>query len=156
MAGLKPCGTEAAYRRHRTAGEVACDACKAANAAATARRRAEGKARRLAASRDAAGVGSVLPEGAVLVAREAKKSEGPTREKDLKRARNLLMGAMYVLADADPAKLPPVVKELREVWNALDPKPAPERVEEPVVPVEVVDEFSAALAARRAGRKAGG
>lgn len=28
MAALKPCGTPAAYRRHRRRGEEACDACK--------------------------------------------------------------------------------------------------------------------------------
>lgn len=29
--GLQPCGTPAGYRRHRRAGEDACDACKAAH-----------------------------------------------------------------------------------------------------------------------------
>lgn len=33
---LKPCGTDAAYRRHLKHGEEACEACKAAHAAAAA------------------------------------------------------------------------------------------------------------------------
>ena len=32
---LKPCGTRAAYERHRRKGEVPCDECKAANSART-------------------------------------------------------------------------------------------------------------------------
>ena len=28
---LQPCGTPAAYKRHRAAGEIACDACRRAN-----------------------------------------------------------------------------------------------------------------------------
>ena len=32
---LRPCGTDAAYRRHRKRGEAACDPCKAAHNAAT-------------------------------------------------------------------------------------------------------------------------
>ena len=36
---LAPCGTEAAYRRHRRAGETPCQDCKRAAAAARARRR---------------------------------------------------------------------------------------------------------------------
>jgi len=36
VARLAPCGTRAAYSRHRKAGEPACDACRAANGAYSA------------------------------------------------------------------------------------------------------------------------
>jgi len=38
--GLKPCGTAAAYTRHRRAGETPCDACRRANADQKATERA--------------------------------------------------------------------------------------------------------------------
>lgn len=40
---LKPCGTEAAYRRHRRNGEIPCAECKAAEAEARFRRGANSK-----------------------------------------------------------------------------------------------------------------
>lgn len=42
---LKPCGTEAAYRRHLSNAEAACTPCKAANARAEARRTVGRRAR---------------------------------------------------------------------------------------------------------------
>jgi hypothetical protein len=39
---LKPCGTRAAYARHRSRGEQPCDACRAANASADRRYRLTG------------------------------------------------------------------------------------------------------------------
>jgi hypothetical protein len=45
MSRLKPCGTEAAYRRHLHNGEEACVACKAGNARAQARRTVGRRAR---------------------------------------------------------------------------------------------------------------
>ena len=50
MADLKPCGTPAAYRRHKRRGEDACEACKAAvreqqAVSATTRKRSSGEAR---------------------------------------------------------------------------------------------------------------
>jgi len=36
MRAVKPCGTLAAYKRHKSNGEQACDPCKAANAKAVA------------------------------------------------------------------------------------------------------------------------
>ena len=38
---LKPCGTEAAYRRHLRRGESPCAACRAAESAASTKRRAD-------------------------------------------------------------------------------------------------------------------
>ena len=38
MRALKPCGTHAAYKRHRLRGEQACTACRAANATYEAKR----------------------------------------------------------------------------------------------------------------------
>jgi len=38
--GLQPCGTSAAYTRHRRAGETPCDACRRANADQKATERA--------------------------------------------------------------------------------------------------------------------
>ena len=47
---LEPCGTIAAYRRHRRKGQPACQRCKDANALA----RAERKERKARAAADAA------------------------------------------------------------------------------------------------------
>ena len=56
MAALKPCGTPAAYRRHRRNGEEACGPCKAAvrvkEGARKAEARSESAARALAAVPD--------------------------------------------------------------------------------------------------------
>lgn len=48
---LKPCGTLAAYRRHRRHGEQACDACLTAVAADKAERKADGRKREAAVVR---------------------------------------------------------------------------------------------------------
>jgi hypothetical protein len=42
---LKPCGTRAAYLRHRSRGEQPCDACRAANTSADRRYRGTGTTR---------------------------------------------------------------------------------------------------------------
>lgn len=56
MAALKPCGTPAAYRRHRRNGEEACGPCKAAvrvkEGSRKAEARSESAARALAAVPD--------------------------------------------------------------------------------------------------------
>lgn len=56
MAALKPCGTPAAYRRHRRNGEEACGPCKAAVRVVEGSRKAEARsgsaARALAAVPD--------------------------------------------------------------------------------------------------------
>lgn len=43
MAGLKPCGTSAAYRKHLRNGETPCDECRSAVRSQVAGSRAEGR-----------------------------------------------------------------------------------------------------------------
>ena len=140
---VAPCGTPAAYRRHLRHGENPCPACRRANrdlkrAQADQRRRREK-------------VSGPAPDGPVLAAAPvpvptpapASAPTGPPSDAaDLLAARDALVYAINRVDD--PARLPGLVRELRETWKALrDLDAAP-----PLSPGE--DEFAAARRRRAA------
>ena len=140
---VAPCGTPAAYRRHLRHGESPCPACRRANrdlkrAQADQRRRAQ-------VSGPAPELEDVFPVPSTPPVEPADAAVGPPSVlDDLRMVRDALVSAIAQVRAEDPARLPGLVRELRETWKALrDLDAAP-----PLSPAE--DEFAAARRRRAA------
>ena len=95
-----PCGTKAAYERHLRRKEPVDDACRLANTQAQRDTRA------------AARKPDVPPES-------VPAPELLSRLGDLERQRDVLWSAIQWAMENDPARVPAMSKELREVWGEL-------------------------------------
>lgn len=109
---LKPCGTEAAYRRHLRAGEDPCDECREAHRSVNAiGRKAAAEADALERRSRLMVVGADLPE-----VRDAKTTalaaELPDMDTELAWMYDVLKQS---LADAPPQNRPGIVREMRDV-----------------------------------------
>lgn len=131
---LAPCGTRAAYRRHRRAGETPCEPCRLAAAEHNAAMRAK------RSEREAETVRQVLAYG------RADDVEVPTHEDPLQSARWRLArvrAAMLVAGPRDVAALAKAEADTVECIGVL--------TREDHQPVSALDQ----LAQRRAARMAG-
>lgn len=108
---MAPCGTLAAYRRHLRLGEPTCPACRRAN-----RDVKRGQSDRLHRARYAAVVDD--PERATDWT-PTGPPETPSARGDLLFARDALVAAVGRVRVVDPARLAPLVRELRETLRAL-------------------------------------
>lgn len=102
---LRPCGTEAAYRRHVYHGQVPCDACRAAHRAYV------GRARRERVLRD-------------TLARAAAHSAplhvlGDPRRDRVRRLEENLAIVDAALADAVPREVPALSRRRQELEDAI-------------------------------------
>lgn len=109
---LKPCGTEAAYRRHLRAGEDPCDECREAHRSVNAiGRKAAAEADALERRSRLTIVGADLPE-----VRDAKTTalaaDLPDTDSELAWMYEVLKQS---LADAPPQNRPGIVREMRDV-----------------------------------------
>lgn len=101
-----PCGTEAAYRRHLREKTEVCDECRMAHR--SERRKERGP--------------KITPEvkEAVRAAVEKSASEdGPSREADLLKARDVLVESLEAAKFAELRAVAGISKELRELWKDL-------------------------------------
>ncbi|GAA1714554.1 hypothetical protein [Brachybacterium phenoliresistens] len=98
---LKPCGTTAAYKRHRRRDEEACDACKRAV-------RDEKRARRAA---------TLAEQAEILNAEDA-----PVRARlaELRWQAELLRDSIVWATTNSPARLPSLMKERRETLAEIE------------------------------------
>lgn len=96
-----PCGTKAAYERHRKNGEAPCEACTRANT--VAQRKKRDTARKPA--EPLAGVSA---------------PEEMSRRADLERQRDTLWQAIQWAIQDDPARVAALSKELREIWADIE------------------------------------
>lgn len=104
---LKPCGTEAAYRRHLRNGEEACDACKAAVAGK--------KMDRLDGDRDTrklSAIASAVPEPSAEV---APASSGSDEYDPLTDAKENLRLVKAALKEAVPREVSALSKRRQEL-----------------------------------------
>lgn len=111
---LKPCGTVAAYRRHRKNGEDPCDLCKKANATVQRERREVKKAEKNKRFAD---------EFREVKSRMESDTQtrSSSRLSDLERQRVLVLGALEGITAADEIKsIPQLSRELREINRELD------------------------------------
>ena len=110
---LKPCGTVAAYRRHRKNNEEPCDPCREANATVQRERRDAKKAEKNKRFAD---------EFRDVKARmESDTPLGSSRLSDLERQRVLVLGALEGITAADEIKsIPQLSKELREINREIE------------------------------------
>lgn len=142
VPNVAPCGTPAAYRRHLRHGEDPCSACRRANRIV---KRSQADQRRRAQVSGPAPDGPAPAAAPVPVPAPASAPTGPpSAAADLLAARDALVAAIGLVAVHDPARLPGLVRELRETWKALrdlDAAPSP-------APAE--DEFAAARRRRAA------
>lgn len=142
---VAPCGTSAAYRRHLRHGENPCPACRRANRDAK-RAQADQRRRREKVSGPAPD-GPVLAAAPVPVPTPAPASAPtgpPSVAADLLAARDALVYAINLVVAHDPARLPGLVRELRETWKAL------RDLDAAVPPSPAEDEFAAARRRRAA------
>ena len=95
-----PCGTKAAYERHLRHKEPVDDACRLANTKAQRKTRAEARK-----------PDEPLPSVSV--------PEESSRLGDLERQRDVLWASIRWALSSDPARVPAMSKELREVWAEL-------------------------------------
>lgn len=95
-----PCGTKSAYERHLRNDEDVDEACRLANT--KAQRETRAKARKP----------DVPPEPVALPERSSRLG-------DLERQRDVLWSAIQWAMENDPARVPAMSKELREVWAEL-------------------------------------
>lgn len=103
-----PCGTEAAYNRHRRHGEPPCQDCKRAAAQARARRRGKDAKDDVAMGEHLADAPQSLPSGDALA------------EMDFKAELSKLYGVLGVaLTKAAPRETASIVKEMRGVIHDL-------------------------------------
>ncbi len=131
MAGLKPCGTEAAYRRHLRAGETPCLACRRANREADDRRKRAAR----------------QPETAAESLLEPTPSQPPqTRREKLESLAGKLEEAIERVLVEDPTRLPALARAYMEALDKLDAKPGEE-------PAEAEDELEAAFRQRGVRRR---
>ena len=168
---VAPCGTLAAYRRHLRHGEEPCPACRRANREA---KRAQSDARRRAkVTRPAPNGGNrksdydtmnLIPSPLDIATRESTgdaplaaasvlehlgaPTTPPSASADLRAACDALVSAIAQVRAEDPARLPGLVRELRETWKALRDLTAKGADESPE------DEFAKARAAREARKAA--
>ena len=139
VPNVAPCGTPAAYRRHLRHGENPCPACRRANRDA---KRAQADQRRRREK-----VSGPAPDGPVPTPAPASAPTGPPSvAADLLAARDALVYAINRVDD--PARLPGLVRELRETWKALRDLKAKGADAAPE------DEFAKARAAREARKAA--
>lgn len=113
---LKPCGTDAAYRRHRRKGEDPCDACRAAHAKHNAvGRKAEIDAAALERRSRLAIVSSDVPE--------VKDAKAQTKDQKLPDVEAELLWMYKILRtsvlEAPPQNRPGVMREMREILKQL-------------------------------------
>lgn len=106
-----PCGTEAAYNRHRRHGETPCQECKRAAAQARARRRGKD-------AKNDVPMGEHLTQAAVP---SPAAPEGvPLEELDFKTELTRLYGVLGVaLTKAAPRETASIVKEMRGVIHDI-------------------------------------
>ncbi|AZQ77657.1 hypothetical protein EJ997_10215 [Flaviflexus ciconiae] len=110
---LKPCGTIAAYRRHRKNDEDPCDQCREANAAVQRERRNAKKAEKAEKFAAELEVSQPLIERGV--------SQESSRLSDLERQRFLVMSALEgSFAVAEVRTIPQLSKELREINREIE------------------------------------
>ena len=95
-----PCGTKAAYERHLRRKEPVDDECRLANTKAQRKTRAEAR----------------KPDEPLL---SVSVPEGSSRLGDLERQRDVLWASIQWALSSDPARVPAMSKELREVWAEL-------------------------------------
>lgn len=125
---LKPCGTVAAYRRHRKNNEEPCDPCREANATVQRERRDAKKAEKNKRFAD--------EFRDVKVRMESDTPLGSSRLSDLERQRVLVLGALEGITAADEIKsIPQLSKELREINREIDELKAKSQESEEVDPL---------------------
>ena len=95
-----PCGTKAAYERHLRRKEPVDEECRLANTKAQRKTRAEARK-------------PDVPPPPVSVPEES------SRLGDLERQRDVLWTTIQWAVENDPARVPAMSKELREVWAEL-------------------------------------
>ena len=125
---LKPCGTVAAYRRHRKNNEEPCDPCREANATVQRERRDAKKAERNKRFAD--------EFRDVKVRVESDTRLGSSRLSDLERQRVLVLGALEgITAAVEIKSIPQLSKELREINREIDELKAKSQESEEVDPL---------------------
>lgn len=95
-----PCGTKSAYERHLRNKEPVDDDCRLANTRAQRKTRADARK-------------PVVPPEPVSA------PDAASRLGDLERQRDVLWSAIQWAMENDPARVPAMSKELREVWAEL-------------------------------------
>lgn len=116
---VEPCGTLAAYRFHLRHNEDPCAACRRANR--DAKRAQSDERRRAKVARPAPGLDEALPLVAASLVEPPDAAVGPPSVlDDLRLARDALVSAIDLVRADDPARLGPLVRELRETWKAID------------------------------------
>lgn len=113
---LKPCGTDAAYRRHLRKNEDPCEPCRRAHAKHNATgRKAEAEAEALERRSRLAIVGSDVPE--------VKAAKKETAQRDLPDVESELLWMYKILRtsvlEAPPQNRPGVMREMREILKQL-------------------------------------
>lgn len=131
---LAPCGTRAAYRRHRRAGETPCAPCRAAAAEHNAAMRSQRHAREAETIRQLVRYGR--SEDLVV----------PTHEDPLEAARWRLARVRAAMIVATPRDVAPLARAEADAVECIAALTA-----EDARPVSVLDQ----LAQRRAARMAG-
>lgn len=117
---VAPCGTPAAYRRHLRRKESPCPACRRANRDLK-RAQADQRRRRAKVSTPAPELEDVLPVASTPPVEPADAAVGPPSVlDDLRMVRDALVAAIAQVRAEDPARLPGLVRELRETWKAID------------------------------------
>lgn len=102
---LRPCGTEAAYKRHQRADEEPCEACLEAHAAGEVERR-----------RRARGGGARGDAPPVDLSMWEALGDDSSRLDELRALVVLLRSDLPAVQVLDPSKLPGVSAELRRTW----------------------------------------
>lgn len=113
MAGkkLKPCGTEAAYRRHLQNGETPCDKCKKAHTTKFKRDSRQARVKEL-------GIAPVTVKADEVVPASGSTAEGSS-EWQLEKARHSLARIELALQEALPREVPGLVRERRAVVGEI-------------------------------------
>lgn len=113
---LAPCGTEAAYRRHRRAGE-SCEECMAAEAARKREKRAE---RRSAADAEITGQPEfVVVEQKIRAGEEPRLLEVPSGEDPVEAARWRLAKVRASMVSSTPRDMAGLAKREEEIVELL-------------------------------------
>lgn len=113
---LAPCGTEAAYRRHRRAGE-SCEECMAAEAMRKREKRAE---RRSAADAEITGQPEfVVVEQKLRAGEEPRLVQVPTGEDPVESARWRLAKVRAAMAASTPRDMAGLAKREEEIVALL-------------------------------------
>lgn len=116
LENIAPCGTEAAYNRHRRHGQTPCQECKRAAAAARARRRG-------APAKDDTPMGERAPEAAQPAEDGfAGFGEGFDLTKELALLYGVLGAALHSAAPRETAS---IVKEMRGILHDVKAEKGP-------------------------------